>query len=71
MYLIKERKTNKKLKITKQFNLNKPSITIINKQSEPKQIKIDLCGIIYNGTAEWLNGKTGLPEGININKFNP
>lgn len=29
----------------------------------------ELCGILTNGHAEWLNGKTGLPEGSSLQNY--
>ena len=29
---------------------------------------LDVCGVICQNEVSWLNGRTGLPEGVNINK---
>ena len=62
----------KERKISNQFHYREPHIIIMEKKIEKKgrdREGIDLCGIVTEDVEEWINGKSGLPEGSSLKNF--
>jgi hypothetical protein len=55
--------------ISSQFYSKIPEIIILEKEASRDLEGFELCGIFTDGQDEWLNGRSGLPEGSNIKTY--
>ena len=63
----------KQRKISGQFRRNRPQLRVLHKENENKdrnQEGFQLCGVFIEGKEEWINGRSGIPEGASLNKIN-
>lgn len=59
--------------ISHQFRANKPNIVLVEREEVEEKERdregFELCGIFACGREEWINGRTGLPEGSSLKNY--
>ena len=62
----------KERKISAQMRRNVPEVVVFERKAEERgrdQEGFELCGIMADGEEEWINGRSGLPEGSSLKNY--
>lgn len=65
----------KERRISRQFRLQQPEVRLLirkgSAKDRAKKEGFELCGLanVFNKCFEWVNGRTGLPEGASIKNY--